>query len=289
MARQTSLNILLESTGKDNLAEEYGKVIENVQKGTISDILKNKELSGDPAAGSVEAKRFTNTASATYGSARSAHAAAAVKARPVTVNIDKDKELLNEVEQKDADMYGVEDLIARKAKQNEASMKAELDRAFFTEAAASGTSATLTGTDIQEQVEELIQLVETTKNDFVDGVDRDMIAVVLDPSMYGALRTYIDGMPTGNVDTNIAEIGMYHGVMVASSTRLPKVTVGEGEAATEKQVKAVAMALNSIAQPVSVTVADPEKIPLSNAYSFGIFFSYGTKAVTPDLIQYVHE
>lgn len=285
MARQTSLNILLESTGKDNLAEEYGKVIENVQKGTLADILKNKELSGDPTAGSVEAKRFTNTASAAYGTARAAGNGTAVTARPVTVNINQDKELLNEVEQKDADMYGVEDLIARKAKQNELSMKAELDRAFFTEAAASGTSATLTATDVNEQVEELIQLIETTKNDFVDGVDRDMIAVVLAPSMYGALRTYIDGMPTGNVNTDIAEIGMFHGVMVASSNRLPKVTVS----GSQKQVLAVAMALNSIAQPVSVTVADPEKIPLSNAYSFGIFFSYGTKAVTPDLIQYVTE
>lgn len=58
--RITSLNTLLDTTGKMFLAEEYGKVIENVQKLTISGKMKNTELSGDPHAGTVEAKRFAN-------------------------------------------------------------------------------------------------------------------------------------------------------------------------------------------------------------------------------------
>ena len=36
MARITSLNILLDPTGKAYLAELYGRVIENVEKKTIS-------------------------------------------------------------------------------------------------------------------------------------------------------------------------------------------------------------------------------------------------------------
>ncbi len=39
--------MLLDPTGKMFLAEEYGKVIENVQKLTISGAMKNTELSGD--------------------------------------------------------------------------------------------------------------------------------------------------------------------------------------------------------------------------------------------------
>ena len=45
--RITSLNMLLDTTGKMYLAEQYGKVIENVQKQTISGKMKNTELSGD--------------------------------------------------------------------------------------------------------------------------------------------------------------------------------------------------------------------------------------------------
>ena len=42
--RIQSLNMLLDPTGKMFLAEEYGKVIENVQKLTISGAMKNTEL-----------------------------------------------------------------------------------------------------------------------------------------------------------------------------------------------------------------------------------------------------
>lgn len=49
MARIDSLSIELQTNtaNKDKLAESYGKVIENLQKSTISEILKNKDLSGE--------------------------------------------------------------------------------------------------------------------------------------------------------------------------------------------------------------------------------------------------
>ena len=55
MARIESLSVLSTEEGKAYLAEQYGKVIQNVQKGLISGSMKNTELSGDPEAGSVEA------------------------------------------------------------------------------------------------------------------------------------------------------------------------------------------------------------------------------------------
>lgn len=60
MARIASLSVLLTDEGNDFLAEQYGKVIENIEKTTISGALKNTDLSGTPTSGSVEAKRFTN-------------------------------------------------------------------------------------------------------------------------------------------------------------------------------------------------------------------------------------
>ena len=71
MARIESLNVLLTDSGKVYLAEQYGAVIENIQKGTIASALKNTNLSGTPGAGSYEAKRFVNRTSNAYGTARS--------------------------------------------------------------------------------------------------------------------------------------------------------------------------------------------------------------------------
>ena len=46
MARLDALSIDLRTTGKDKLAEEYGKVIENLQHITLASRLKNTDLSG---------------------------------------------------------------------------------------------------------------------------------------------------------------------------------------------------------------------------------------------------
>ena len=50
MPRINALNILLESDGKEYLAELYGKTIEGVQKALISGSMKNMDLSGDPVS-----------------------------------------------------------------------------------------------------------------------------------------------------------------------------------------------------------------------------------------------
>ena len=273
MARTNSINILLENSSKDKLAEEYGAVINNIQKNLISSQLKNTDLSGTPGAGSYEAKRFTNTQSKAYGTARGNHAGDAVVARPVTVNVNVDKELVNEVEQKDVTLYGGADMISRKAASNEKAMRRDLERAFFGEAVNGGTVHVFTGATIEAKAEELIQLVETVQNDFVDGVERDMIALVLTPALYGQLRTYFDKVEQGNATAET--VGYYHGVRVFSTIYMPQ------------GIDAIVMAEGSVAQPVLPTIAQPERIQLSNAIGFGIFYSYGTKAVTPDLIFYV--
>lgn len=277
MARIDSLSILDEAgSAKDKLAEKYGPVIENLQKSTISGLLKNTELSGDPTTGTVEAKRFANSASKAYGTARAAHKADQVKAKPVTVPIDKDKELIEEIEEKDTRLYGVDNIINRRIANHGKSMERELERAFFQCAKDEGQKLVLTASNINEKVEEIIQKIETTKNNYVDGVDRDMIAIILDTKTYGEMRNFMDTTAyNANVDTDGREFGMFHGVRVYSSVYMPDT------------VTMIGMVTGSIAEPVMTTLADPGKIQLSNAYAFGLFYSFGVKAVMPDLIHYV--
>lgn len=273
MTRQDSLSIFDTAEAKAKLAESYGKVIENIEKSTISSVLKNTELSGDPDSGSVEAKRMANTDAQAYGTARSGGKGQNVKAPSVVINIDTDRELINEVEEKDLSMFGVDGLIQKKTTSNERSMKRELERAFFATAATAGSAATLTKTEANEKLEELIQLVENVKNDYVDGVDRDLINVVCSTKAYGEIRNFLDkGASNANIDTSVGEFGLFHGVNVFSTVYLP-----EG-------VDMIAMCTGAVAQPVKVSLDAPGKIPLSDAYHFGMFYYYGTKAVMPDLI-----
>jgi len=270
MARIDSLNILLATEGKDKLAEEYGKVIANVQKRCISQLLKNNQLSGTPSAGTCEAKRFANKTSNAYGTARSAEHGQYVKAEPVVISINTDKEIIVEVEQKDISLYGVNGLIEREAASAEKAMIRELERAFFYEAASQGSTFTTALTAIDQVAEALIQAVETVENDYVDGVERDMIAVVCRPATYGALRGYFDKVQDGGAHGE--SFGMFHGVKFYSSIYLPQ------------GVDAIAMAEGAVAQPVLPSIYQPKQIELSNAIGFGLFYSYGTKAVTDDLI-----
>lgn len=273
MARQDSLSIFDTAEAKAKLSESYGKVIENIEKSTISSVLKNTDLSGDPDSGSVEAKRIANTDSNAYGTARTGGKGQNVKAPAVVVNIDTDRELINEVEEKDLAMFGIDGLIQKKTASNERSMKRELERAFFSTAATAGSAVTLKSSEANDKLEELIQTLETVKNEFVDGVERDLINIICTPKAYGEIRNFLDkGAQNANINTAVGEFGMFHSVNVFSSVYLP-----EG-------VDMIAMCTGAVAQPVKVSLDEAGKIPMSDAYHFGMFYYYGTKAVMPDLI-----
>ena len=275
MARITSLNVLLDPTGKDYLAELYGKVIENVNKQLISARFKNTDLSGNPESGTVEAKRFQNATSKAYGTARTGGKGDYLKAKPVTVAINQDKEIVEELEQKDVTLYGADGILERRARNHVQRMAAELDGAFFAEAHTAGTALTITGTPtIEEEMEQAIQAVETTKNQYVDGVPRSMINLICTPEYYGKIRTYLDKVTVPGVDAAAEEFYAYHGVKTFSCVHLPE------------SVDYIVMADGAVAQPVMSQAYTAEKIPLSNAYGVELFYSYGTKAVMEDLIKY---
>lgn len=274
MPRITSLNILLESEGKDYLAELYGRVIEGVQKALVSTGMKNLDLSGDPVSGTVEAKRFVNATSKEYGTARTAGKGDAVKAKPVTVAINVDKEIVEELEQKDVRLYGVDGVLDRRAGNHILRMAAELDNAFFTAAAAEATAINQSGyTTVADELEAVIQECETTQNDFVDGVPRSMMHLVLSPKYYGKIRNDLDRVTNNaNVNTSAEEFNVWHGVRTHSCVHLPA------------GCDYLLLVEGAVAQPVMADQYVAEKIPLSNAFGIELFYHYGTAVVTPDLI-----
>ena len=271
-----SLNVLLDGSdsGKMLLKEAYDGVIANVQKNTVSSRIKNTDLSGDPDSGTVEAKRFANASSQDYGTARTAGKGNAVKGKTVTIAIDQNKEFIEEIEEKDIRLLGVDGLIAKRSANHANRMAAELDQKFFEVGKTEGTQfkPAAAVTDIQAIVEAAILQMEKLKNNYIDGLDRSMLSITFDPDTYSAMRMYLDTVVNTNVDTTTEEFNMYHGVKCFSSNRLPA------------GVKFEIMMDESIAQPVKAVPYTAERIPLSEAVAVEMFYYYGTKAVTPDTI-----
>lgn len=271
MARTNAAGIVLQTDGTtpDKLAELAGGVLANVSKEALSEQLKNKNYSGDVSTGSVEVRRIASSVSQNYGTARTAGNGVAVQALPVTINLDVDKEIVEEVESKDVRAMGIANLIASRQIDHTEAMKRELDEAFFAEAESAGTETTVTGTTMAQKVESLIQSIETIENDFVHGVSRDLIVVTVTPAVFGALEDEIDQM----ANANGVNVNLFHRVRIYSNVR--------------QTVDAIAMVVGSVAEPVMVFPYEAEKIPHSNAYGLDLFYSYKAKAVMPDLIKYV--
>lgn len=271
-----SLDFLNTDGGRALLAQQYRSVIENVENRMLSTLLKNRDLSGDPDAGSVEAKRFANATSEQYGTAAARGSANPIGLKPVNVALDMHREIIEGLEKYDARRLGVPDLIARRTRNHDRAMARELERAFFACAQSAGTVFTTSQTDIDAILEDLIQTMETTKNDFVDGVPRDMIHIVCSPAFYGAIRSYLDKTFNANVDTARDDFFAFHGCRCYASTYLPA------------GVNCIAMVEGAVAQPVSATPYTARDLQLTNKWALELFYDYGTAAVMPDLI-YVYE
>lgn len=273
---QNSLSVLLDPSGQMKLAEQYKGVLENVQRLAVSTRLKNTELSGDPTTGSVEAKRFVNATSQAYGTARTGGAGNKVKGKTVTVKIDTDREFVEEIEQKDISLLGVDGLLAKRSANHALRLAAELDEAFFKEAVAEGSKFTPAEgvTAIQDIVEDAIVSLSILKTNYIDGLDRSQMQITFDPQTYSAMRKYLDTVHNTNVDTTTEEFTAFHGVRCDQSNRLPA------------GVHFILEIVGSIAQPVISKPYGAERIPLSEAIAVELFFYYGTKAVTPETILY---
>ena len=274
MARTKAISLIQTGATKVDLAELSGLVIGNIQKDTLASGLKSQSYTGNPASGSVEYKRFKNSVSQDYGTARAAGKGSAITVPPTTVNLNTHKEIVEEAAKFDLDTFGVGNIMARRADNHVDTVAAEFDTAFFQCAVDEGTSFSTTETDVEAIVEAFIQTLETVKNDFVRGVPRNIMRLVCDPSFYGKIRNYLDkNVHNANVDSAAEDFATFHGVRCYSSVFVPSGT------------NAIIMIDGAIAQPAVIyPYKEPEKIPLSNDYGVSMFYDYGTKALTPDLI-----
>lgn len=263
--------------GKMKLAEELVGIIKNVERKTLSSIFKNRMLSGDPSAGTLTARRYAAAQSKAYGTARTAGKGDKGKALTVSVDINIDREIFEEYEEKDIKLNGIPGLLAERKAAIESAMIRELDEKFFAVAVAAdgGTELVATASTVKDRLTALILALHTTKNSFVDGVEKDDIHVTLSADAYEAIRDYIDTKPNANVQTDAEDFGKYHGVWVYSNNHQP-----EG-------IQMIAQCFQSIAQPVMPSEYRAEKIQFSDAYNVGLPYYYGCRAVMPDLIRYV--
>lgn len=274
MARTKAISLIQTGATKVDLAELSGLVIGNIQKDTLASGLKSQSYTGNPASGSVEYKRFKNSVSQDYGTARAASKGSAITVPPTTVNLNTHKEIVEEAAKFDLDTFGVGNIMARRADNHVDTVAAEFDTAFFQCAVDEGTSFSTAETDVEAIVEAFIQTLETVKNDYVRGVPRNIMRLVCDPSFYGKIRNYLDkNVHNANVDSAAEDFATFHGVRCYSSVFVPSGT------------NAIIMIDGAIAQPAVIyPYKEPEKIPLSNDYGVSMFYDYGTKALTPDLI-----
>lgn len=273
MARTEAFSIFtnLDPETKDKLGEIYGGLIENVQKKAISEQIKNKKYSGEPTSGSIEINRFANATSKAYGTARQNGYADKLVNKPVVINVDTREEIITEVNKTDLDLHGLPSIAEMEQANQVNQMVAKLDRKFFECAEAGGTTFNMTGNTIVEKLESLILSLETTTNEFVDGIDRNMLVLTVKPHIYSAIKTHINETTNSLNEVKPAE---FFGVRIYSNHRQTK--------------DVICMLDGAVGQLVLVNEYGLEKIPMSNDFAMPLFYSYGTKVVTPDLIKYAN-
>ncbi len=270
---QEALNIMLQDgKTKDNLKQVLSGVLENVAAKAVSEQIKAKNGSGNPEGGIIEYKRFVNAELKDKGTARAAGKGDEVKAKPVKVVIDTDKEIVEELQGKDVKLYGIDGMAEKRKVNHQSAIIRYLDREFFAKV-LEGTEVPAKD-NIQDTIDTLLQKARTLKNDFIDGIESDLLVIVVDSEYRKGMKKILDDLPNGT-DPKEQAIGMYDSVRVYESTRLP-----DG-------VKAVVMMDGAIAQPFYVSEYGAEKVPFDDAVALEDFLYKGTKALMEDTIFYV--
>ena len=289
MAMTDALSIYLENgTTKAYLKNVLAGIFGNYQKEALSARLKSKNANLNRAAGSYEFKRFANSTVKDYGTARAAGKGDKIIAPPIVVNLDKNKEIVEEVNFFDADGSftdeGFKAMVERRKMNFELSVTDFLDMDFFSAAKTGGTAATSLGvTDLdasksfKRQIETLVGKFEKTgkngtENKYVRGIDRRYMALVLDSSLYGLVKDELNDCRNFSQMISDEKFTGINGVACFSSVNLP-----DG-------ADYVLMTMDSIAQPVLPSGFEFEKIPLSIEYAMEMFFRYGSKVLAPELV-----
>lgn len=272
---QEALNIMMQDgTTKENLKEVLNGVLENVSVKAVSEQIKAKNGSGNPEGGVIEYKRFVNAELQDKGTARKAGEGNKVKAKPVKVYINDDKEIVEELQGKDVKLYGIDGMAERRKVNHQSAIIRYLDREFFKEI-LKGTKVEAKAT-IQDTIDDLLQRARNLKNDFIDGIESDMLVLVVDSTYRKGMKKILDELPNGT-DPKEQAIGMYDSVRVYESIRMPK------------GIRVAVMIDGAIAQPYYVSEYSAEKVPFDDAVALEDYLYKGTQALMEDTIFYVQD
>lgn len=292
MSRTNAISIFEDAENTQaKLNEMQAGIVENLQKSGNSFKFKSQNANLDEKAGSYVFKRFVNSEEKDYGTARTAGKGDKIQAPEIPVNLDKDKEIVEEVTKKDAERFGLDasviNLLNKRKTNHQSTLKRNIEKDFWTEAylgalcgdelkmkgkIVAGISSGANAETIDSQLESAIIPLEKTENKFVNGVDRDFIGGVLDPNVYSKLKTRLNTLHNINFSVEDKELTGINGVVMFSENYLPK------------KVDYIIMAKESVAQPVIIDEYNCEKIPLSNDFAVELFSSRGTKTLAGDLI-----
>lgn len=272
---QEALNIMLQDgETKDNLKQVLSGVLENVSARSISEQIKAKNGSGTPEGGVIEYKRFANAELKDKGTARKQGKGDPVKSKPVKVYIDTDKEIVEELQGKDVKLYGIDGMAERRKSNHQSAIIRYLDREFFAKV-LEGTKVEAKA-NVQDTIDDLLERARTLQNEFIDGIESDLLVIVVDSKYRKGMKKILDELPNGT-DPKEQAIGMYDSVRVYESNRMPK------------GVRCVVMMDGAIAQPYYVSEYSAEKVPFDDAVALEDFLFKGTKALMEDTIFYVED
>lgn len=272
---QEALNIMLQDgETKDNLKQVLSGVLENVSARAISEQIKAKNGSGTPEGGVIEYKRFANAELKDKGTARKQGKGDPVNSKPVKVYIDTDKEIVEELQGKDIKLYGIDGMAERRKSNHQSAIIRYLDREFFAKV-LEGTKVEAKA-NVQDTIDDLLERARTLQNDFIDGIESDLLVIVVDSKYRKGMKKILDELPNGT-DPKEQAIGMYDSVRVYESNRMPK------------GVRCVVMMDGAIAQPYYVSEYSAEKVPFDDAVALEDFLFKGTKALMEDTIFYVED
>lgn len=282
MTLQDALSITYKNASdKDKLAVVYGAMLDNIAAGwDFADLVNRNYSEGSNLikGGTVSVKRMKYATSKAYGTARTAGHGDKLQNNGVDIKINTDREIVEEIENKDLRLYtgeGAAALLASRSASHEVSMMVELDDAYFVAlqtAAETFDTSPFSGSDALETIiakfEAIVRKLERVSNDNVKGVPRNMIVATLAPEYFDAIEKYTQKLP--NPLNGGVEARYFRRVEVRPALR--------------QDVDIVVQARGSMGMPLVVDNYSVNKIPLSNAYADELYYSYGVEAVQPDTI-----
>ena len=195
----------------------------------------------------------------------------------IKIEIDDDsiyKEIVEESQGKDVRLYGIDGMAEKRKVNHQSAIIRYLDREFFKEI-LKGTKVEAKAT-VQETIDDLLERARNLKNDFIDGIESDLLVIVADSKYRKSMKKILDELPNGT-DPKEQAIGMYDSVRVYESTRMPA------------GVRVAVMIDGAIAQPYYVSEYGAEKVPFDDAVALEDYLYKGTQALMEDTIFYVQD